>query len=170
METWPQQCKHFLESLPACQPENHHHSQKPHLIKCPPQPQIPRVAGCQPPPKPLLSLPSPGVQVSHSLTCWWTRWPMCAWWQRGGDWAPRPENSGEPSREKPGASAAHRGAQSSTQSSAHSSTQRIGPTTVLLTGAHRGTHKPVKKQPPEFSFKYWGKPGRNGMLIRYDLR
>ena len=50
------------------------------------------------------------------------------------------------------------------------STQRIGPTTVLLTGAHRGTHKPVKKQPPEFSFKYWGKPGRNGMLIRYDLR
>ena len=49
------------------------------------------------------------------------------------------------------------------------STQRIGPTTVLLTGAHRGTHKPVKKQPPEFSFKYWGKPGRNGMLIRYDL-
>ena len=83
-------------------------SPKPHLIKCPPQPQIPRVAGCQPPLKPLLSLPSPGVQVSHSLTCWWIRWPMCVWWQRGGDWAPRPENSGEPSREKPGAGAAHR--------------------------------------------------------------
>ena len=126
MEAGPQQCKHFLESsLPPCQPASRRNQISPaQATSAPPSPPKSDKSS-QPPLKPLLSLPS-SVRVSHSLTCWWTT-AMCVWWQQIGDWAP-------PScaQEKPAAGeASHRG----------------DPTTVLLPGAHRFTHKPLKRLP-----------------------
>ena len=78
---------------------------------------------------------------------------MCVWWQQIGDWAP-------PScaQEKPAAGeASHRG----------------DPTTVLLTGAHRFTHKPLKRLPfqvEDFPLKYLGKHRCNEMFIWHNQR
>ena len=70
METWPQQCKHFLESLPACQTAVIT-SPKPHLIKCPlPAPSPPKSnklpAPSQAPPLSSLSR-RPSLSLTHML-------------------------------------------------------------------------------------------------------
>ena len=155
-----------MQTLPgelACLPDSGHHQPKISPDQVPtsaPDPKSNRLpAPSQAPPLSSLSR-RPSLSLTHMLVDEVADVRVvAAGWRLGA--APR-----ELRRAQQGET----GSWCSTQRSTQSSTQRIGPTTVLLTGAHRGTHKPVKKQPPEFSFKYWGKPGRNGMLIRYDLR
>ena len=116
METWPQQCKHFLESLPACQPENHHQpktspDQVPTSAPDPKSSRLP--APSQAPPVSSLSR-RPSLSLTHMLVDKVADVRVvAAGWRLGA--APR-ELLAAPRRETGSWCSTHRSTQRSTQS------------------------------------------------------